>query len=314
MVGLAGCGRGEPGVPTLIRIGALPTEDALPVHVAALSNSKSPASVTETGFAQRLGLDLRVVPFATAQQRDAALMQGQIDGFVGDLADAAILADRGAPVKVVTILLGADPTEGRFGIVVPKRSSVTSPMRLRNVPIATSLGTLADYVADRLPALEGVPPREIRTVEVQQPSVRAALLLKGKLKAAVLPDPLLFYAQQRGARLVIDDTRGQNLSQAVLVMGTPFMRAHPGAAERLLRAVGDAARAIDADPERYRPLLVDTARIPAAIADSYRLNVYPEPQLPAKPDVDALLEWLTAKGLIGRTGVDYTSLTATRTP
>lgn len=281
----AGCAQPAATVPT-VRIGILPTEDALPLFVAE-----------QDGLAKKAGVKIEIVNFQSAQERDAALVAGKIDGFMGDVLAAATLSDKGTPVKIVTVMLGSDPTEGRFGIVVPKGSKITQAMQLRGVPVAVSSNTITEYVVDSLLKAEGLADNEIKKVEVKKIPVRVQLLLAGQLKAAGLPDPLLAFTESKSAKLVIADTAGQNLSQTILAFSTPYAEKNGDALAKLIAADAQAVAAINADPEKYRQLLVDKAKLPPDIASTYKLNLYPEPQLPAKADVDRALAWTSAKGL-----------------
>lgn len=279
-----------------VRIGTLPTEDTLPLYVAQ-----------QDGLLKDTGIDLEMVVFPSAQERDAALVAGKIDGFMGDVLAVAALAQQATPVRIVTIMLGAGSDEGRFGIAVPKGSSVKQPMQLRGVPIAVSSNTITEYVVDSLLRAEGLADDEVKKVEVKKIPVRMQLLLAGQVKAAGLPDPLLAFVESKGARVIIDDTTGANLSQTVLAFRSSFIDERADTIRTLLEVQGAAAEAINDDPEKYRTLLVDKAKLPPDIAETYTLNAYPQPQLPAKADVEPALEWLVAKGLV-KSGLTYESL------
>lgn len=308
---------------TTIRIGTLPTEDALPLWVAQLpqpitSGSSSAATSSGPSLAEKAGIDLQIITFPSAQERDAALVAGKIDGFMGDIIAAANMLAKGTPVTIVTTMLGADPTQGRFGIVVPKTSPIRSVAQLKGVPIATSSNTITEYVIDRVLANAGFRAADIKTIEIKKIPLRMELLLAGKIQAAALPDPLLAFAQSQGARLIVDDTnslpttggRVQNLSQTVLVMSSPFRAKNRAAMSELLAVLGEAVTKVNAAPETFRQLLVDKAKLPAPIAKTYKINVYPQPQAPTKEEVDAVLSWMLAKGLIPPGRVDYTALVA----
>jgi len=57
-------------------------------------------------------------------------------------------------------------------------------------------------------------------------------------------------------------------------------------------------------PEKYKELLVENANIPESIADEYQIQRYPEPQLPAAQEVEAIFAWLKQKDLL-KTEVSY---------
>ena len=75
----------------------------------------------------------------------------------------------------------------------------------------------------------------------------------------------------------------------------------------VLKAWDMAASQITKLPESYRPLLVEKAKVPASLASSYRINTYPNHQLPAQADVDPVLAWMQAKGYL-KTNVTYDQL------
>jgi NitT/TauT family transport system substrate-binding protein len=292
---------GTTTAPVKIRIGTLPTEDSLPLWVAE-----------RDGLFSKAGIDVSITVFQSAQERDAALTAGAIDGFMGDLIAAASLRAGGVPVKVVTVMLGAKASEGRFGIAVEPSSTVTSLKQLANVPIGTSSATIQEYVLDKLMEAAGVPDSQIKKEEVKKVPVRFELLMSGKLKAAALPEPFLSLAAKTGAKIVADDTKGANISQTVLVFDQKYLDDATNAAgvAKLLGVWDTAVGTINAAPDSVRALLVDKARLPVPLKDVYAVNTYPTAQLPAEPDVQAVLDWMKSAGLL-KAPVTYADLTWT---
>ena len=93
--------------PEPIVIGTLPTEDALPLWAAEAE-----------GLFTEAGLDVEIVVFPAAQERDTAFTSGAIDAFMGDIIASANLEAAGSGVALATVMLGQTPAEGRFGIAV----------------------------------------------------------------------------------------------------------------------------------------------------------------------------------------------------
>ncbi len=274
-----------------VRIGTLTTEDALPLWVAE-----------KDGLFKKAGLDVTITVFPSAQERDAALTAGAIDGFMGDLIAAAALRAGDVPVRVTTIMLGSTPKEGRFGIVAAPGSTVTSLEQLAGVPVATSSGTIQEYVLEGLFGQAGVPADQIKKEEVKKVPLRFELLMSGKLQAAALPEPFLSLAEKQGARLIADDTQGVNLSQTVLVFSEPYLDKVAGATavEKLLAVWDQAAAVIDKQPDSFRALLVEKARLPKPLETTYAVNAYPKHQLPTKEQVEDVLDWMKGAGLLAK--------------
>ncbi len=307
---LAGCANTTPPTtgttampvkPAVIRLGNLPTEDILPLWAAQ-----------QSGLFEKAGIKVEIVPFQSAQERDAAYTAGAIDGFMGDPIAVGALNNGGFPTKIVTICLGATPAEGRFGVVAAPKSGLPRHRHglppgpfalmtdLRFVPVATSLNTIQEYVLDGLFAEARVPTSSVKTVSVPKVPVRFQLLMANKLQAAALPEPFLSLAIKQGAPLVAVDTTGTNLSQTVLAFSTKYLDSSGGAAavEVLLRMWDHGAILVNQNPDAYRQLLVTKANLPKPIETSYEVNKYPNAQLPAQADVDPVLAWMRGKKLL----------------
>jgi NitT/TauT family transport system substrate-binding protein len=291
------------GTTTLakIRIGTLPTEDSLPLWVAE-----------RDGLFAKAGLDVTITSFQSAQERDAALTAGAIDGFMGDPIAATLLRTGGVPVKITTIMLGATAAQGRFGIAVKPGSKVTSLKQLAGVPVGTSSATIQEYILDKLMTAAGVSESQIKKEEVKKVPVRYQLLMSGKLAAAALPEPFLSLAEKSGAKVIADDTTGDNISQTVLIFSQKYLDESAGAAavSKLLTVWDSAVATIDANPDSFRALLVDKARLPEPLKSTYAVNTYPTAQLPTQDEIGAVLTWMKGEKLL-KTDVTYADLTWT---
>ncbi len=281
-----------------IRLGVLPVEDALPIFTA-----------DQKGYFKKHHLDVQVVNFESALECDAAFQAGKIDGFMGDIVGAALLENAGFDISIVTTVLGATPKEGRFAIVVAPNSGITTAAQLKNVPIGIASNTVIEYMVDESLQADGFQPNEIKTVEVKKLPVRLQMLLSGQLKAAGLPNLMAVLAEKQGAKVVVDDTKGANLSQTIVLFKSAFLKDNKAGVRRFLASLNEAAAAINKSPKSFRALLVERAKLPAALANSYVVSVYPKAGLPKKADVDRLLKWMKSKKLI-KAGITYQSITS----
>lgn len=287
--------------PIAIKVGTLPTEDSLPLWVAQ-----------DKGYIEAEGVPgFEIVVFQSAQERDAAFASGAIDAYMGDLIASANLEAAGTGVTLATVMLGTDQSQGRFGVVVPAKSPAKTLSALAGVPVGTSSATIQEYVLDGLMAEAGVDKAAVKVEEVKKVPVRFELLMSGKLKAAALPEPFLSLAESQGAVVLAEDTKSEaNLSQTVLGVSDEYM-AKPGGTETidaLMRAWDKAAADINADPDAFRPLLVEQARLPKPLEATYRVNTYPTHALPEQAEVDAVLAWMKDKGYL-KAEVTYEDLT-----
>lgn len=120
-----------------LKIGLLPNEEVLPFYVAI-----------EEGLYQKHGVDVEVVHFQSAAERDAALQAGAVDGVEGDLLAVAMIRQGGTPVKAVSLAMGATPQEGRFALLAAP-GTITDAEELNGKRLAISKNTIIEYTADQ---------------------------------------------------------------------------------------------------------------------------------------------------------------------
>ncbi len=271
-----------------LKIGLLLIEDSIPFWVAE-----------QEGYYQEQGIDVELIPFLSALERDSALTAGAIDAAISDPV-GAILFDKGTGrLKITSLGLGKTPAEGVFAILASPKSDITTAKQLKGVEIAVSNSTIIEYVTDKLLENQGFLPGEISKIEVKKMPIRMQMLLSNSVAAATLPEPLASIAAAKGAKVILkDSSTHQSLSQTVIIFRTEFLTQKKVTVQKFFKAYGDAVRSINADPEKFRPLFLEKGRIPPFMADSYPIPVYPEPA-PFSIDLyQPVIKWLAAKGLV----------------
>ncbi|MDN5347724.1 MAG: NitT/TauT family transport system substrate-binding protein [Clostridia bacterium] len=280
-----------------IKIGVIPVEDNFPFFVADAE-----------GMFHKAGLKVELVPFNSARDRDLALQAGNIDGAVADIVASGLLRKAGVPVKIVCLTMGTTPAEGRFALLAKPGWKPQSIRDLKGKKVALSENTIIEYVTDRLLQEAGLEPEEVEKIPVPQIPERLHLLLAGKVEAALLPDPLASLAEKQGARTLLDDTKlKRNISQVVLVMSERTLSKYPQETKKLIQVYGEAARVVTAQPEKYRRLFIEKARLPQELQDTYLTPKFAPPRLPRPEEVSDVIEWMLKKGLITKP-FSYTDL------
>ncbi|SDG95183.1 ABC transporter substrate-binding protein [Desulfosporosinus hippei] len=270
----------------VVKIGVLPIEDNLPFYVA----EKDKLYTKE-------GVQVELVSFASAMERDAALQAGQIDGQVADLLAVALLKKIGADVKIASIGLGATPKEGRFAILSSPKSGIQDLAGLKGGTLGISQNSIIDYVSDQMLLDKGVQLDSVKKVSIPKMPVRLDMLLSDQINAACLPDPLASLAQAKGAHLLIDDTY-KNISQTVFLFRTDSINDNSEGIKAVLRAYGTAGQALTNSPDQYRDLFLEKAQIPQELKDSYQTPTFSKLQLPTEEEVQSVMKWMVEKNLI----------------
>lgn len=283
---LPACGSKKEATP--LRLGLLPIEDNFPFFVAA-----------EENLFARYGLNVELVPFNSARDRDMALAAGRIDGETADPIAVALLRKAGTAVKIVALTMGTVPEEGRFALLAAPTSGIKAPQDLIGKSVAVSENTIIEYVADQLLLAAGLDPKQVKKVPVPDMPQRLQLLVHGQVDAAVLPDPLASLAAKQGAMVILDDTRQkENFSQVVLVFREETIEHRLAELTRLLAVYKEAAGAVAAKPEAYRALFVEYAKIPEALKETYLAPRYAAPALPRPAELERAMQWMVTKGLL----------------
>ena len=279
--------------PAVIRIGTLATQDSLPLWVAEDKGYFAKAGVTE----------VKIIPFQSAVECQAAFTAGAVDALMTDLIVSSNLRASGTKVIIPTVMLGANTAQGRFAIVGAPGTAFKSLADLKGVPVGASSPTITEYILDKLMDEAGVAATDVKTEDVKKMPVRFQLLMAGQLKAASLPEPFVSLAEQQGAYIVPggDDTKAKaNLSQTVLCVNATFAHSPQGAAalKDVLSAWDSAVTDINAAPDSFRTTLVTKANLPAPLAKTYSVSNYPKAAPPAAADIQRVLDWMKQKGYL----------------
>jgi len=270
-----------------LKIGALPIEDILPILVAQ-----------NKGYFTEQGVEVELVPFQSAVESQSAIQSGQLDGMITDTIVAILLNNSGLDVKITSLTLGSTPQEGRFAVVAAPESGIKNPGDLRGKTIGISNNSIIEYVTDGLLEAEGIDPSEVTKSSVPKIPVRMEMLLNNQIDAITVPDPLVSFAEFRGSKVILEDTSGSNLSQAVIILTPKALQEKKEALKLFYNGYTKAVEDINSNPEEFKDLLVQNVNIPEPIAASYKIQTYPQPQLPQKQEIDNVIEWLDSKQLL----------------
>lgn len=290
----AGCGQQENTDSQTVKIGLLSIDDSLPFFVAE-----------QEGLFESYGVDVELVPFGSALDKETALEAGEIDGDMTDLVVTGLLKKGGLDVKIVSTALGATPQEGRFVLLAAPESGITTTEQLKGQTIAIGNNTIIQYIGDQMCYLNGFSDADIVTENIPDLALRLETLLAGGVPAAILPDPLATVAVNNGAVPLVDDTQiveangtSVNLSQSVVIFRQESLEEKKEAIQLAMDAYQEAKNLITGDPESYRDALAEFTSISPELARTYPMPTYTAYHLPTEEEVTAVFQWMNKKGLL----------------
>jgi NitT/TauT family transport system substrate-binding protein len=287
LLSLAACAPGQEAENTNLKMGLLPILDILPFYVAE-----------QKGYFEEEGINVEFVPVKSAQERDALMQAGEIDGMLNDLVSTGLFNRDEVQIKIVATVRRSYPESPQFRVLTAPDSGISSAQDLAGVPIGISQNTVIEYITDRMLEAEGLSPDQIEVVEVSAIPVRFEQLMAGQIQAATLPDPLAQGAVADGANLVVDDSQYAEYSQSVLSFSIEAVDSKPNTINKFLSAWNRAVGDLNSNPNQYSDLLIEKARVPESIQGSYQMPPFPEGEVPSQAEWQDVVDWLLEKGLI----------------
>lgn len=286
-VALSACTPKAPAEKVTIRLGLLPVLDVLPMVVAQ-----------QEGLFAAHNLNVEIIPVASAPERDQLIAAGQADGIMNELTSVLFLNKDSQRVQAIRFARTATAEQPLFSLVSGKASQLTAVEQLKGQPIGISQGTIIEYVTDKLLDQAGFNAGDKNFVPVPKIPDRLALLGKGDLKAATLPEPFVSMSVAQGDTVLLDDTSLPEASFSVITFRVDFLQQHPEAAKAFLAAVEEAVKLINDTPDKFSSLMVDQKMVPANLGTSFKVPSYPTAGVPSEAQFNDVRDWLRVKGYL----------------
>ena len=260
-----------------LRLGMMTTLDGLPFYMAK-----------QQGVYDSLGLNLDIVRFNSANDRDAAFQAGQIDGMITDYTSAAILESR---YHDIALIMG---TEGYSCFIVSKESRINRLKELSRRNVAISHNTTIEYATEEMLKKAGIPLDALNLPEIAPISLRLQMLQYGQVDASFLPEPYASIAMKGGNKSLIST---QELG--INFIGTAFSRKSLSEKRReielLITGYNVGVEYIQRHPQKeWEQVLVELG-VPENITGLIALPSYSQASRPSIPDVRKAIRWLQEK-------------------
>jgi len=285
-MGAAGMNRDAVADTGALRLALLPIPDTLPIHLAV-----------ENGYFADMDLSVEILPVGSAVERDQLMQAGRVDGMINEVHGAALFNRDGAKLKIVSTTRSSARSVPMFRILAAPGANIKSTMDLADVPIGVSKNTIIEYVTERVLQQTGVESPAIVTRSVPVLPERLQLLLSGQLKAATLPDPLGYSAVQAGAVEVANDQE-IGLNGIVLTFSTEAVNKKTEAVQKFMDGWMRAAAEINADPDKFRDLMLKKIRVPKNVQQTYPIPPLTPGESVSREQWEDAVAWLVEKELL----------------
>ena len=262
-----------------LKIGILPVIDTLPLQVAK-----------HNAYFKKQGLNVELIRFSSAMDRNSAMHTDQIHGFFGDIPATLLLIKNSVPLKILTVSYRTTPGQQMFGLLLsPKSKNQTGG----SLTVAISKGSIIEYLLDTIKDYYPISNYQIVAKEIKRMPIRMQMLASSQIDSALLPEPLLTLAEAKGAKLMISD---ENLNLPLTILTIHQKQFH--LKDRFLKAYSQAIEELNRNSGQYKSLMIKTCRIPKHLANQFIIYKFPLPQLPSEQEVNAVQSWMLKKNMI----------------
>jgi NitT/TauT family transport system substrate-binding protein len=276
-----------PSASGTLRVVVLPVTDVVPFYIAQAQ-----------GYFKAQGINVELVPVASAAERDQMLTTQQADVQLTDLIGPVLLNAQSPRLKIVRVARRPFPNAPQFWLLAPKDGAVKSVQDLKGKEIAISQNSVIEYLTQRSLEREGLSTADIKTTNIPAIPTRLQLLQQNQIAAATLPDPLASLAIQQGARVILDDTQYPEYSQSVIAIRADIVANRASDVRKFLAAYDLAIKDIRTNPTQFRNTLIEVGRVPDQLKDKYQFPPFPDPAVPTKAQWDDVVKWALDKKLI----------------
>ena len=251
-------------LPTL-RLGGTPDED---IAIAIYG--------VQSGIFRRAGLDVDVQRLNNGSADASAVAGGAIDIGKSSVFGLIVAHAKGIPFVLESVSAIYDSADPPNGLVVAKDGPIASAAQLNGKTIAVpALGDLYQFVTTAWIDQNGGDSKTVQYVELAVP-LTAAAIVAGRVAAAVIPNPFLLQAVERGDVRVIgrpDDAIAKRFGVTYYFTTRSFATSHADLLSRFRGGIAEAARYAVAHKSEMVPIIADYTKMSTQAVAKMPLNV-----------------------------------------
>lgn len=274
-----------------LTLGMIPTLEGLPFHIAKAQ-----------GIYDSLGLNVTIRHFASANDRDAAFLNRQIDGMITDYPSAVVLqATHPANFKFIF------KNDGYYCFIVSEESHINQLQQLKDKSIAISRNTIVEYATDQLLEKAQLNPKEINKPEIGQLALRLQMLQYNQIDASFLPDPAASIAMNSRHRSLIS-TQELGINLTATAFSHEALNEKQNEIKLLITGYNLGIDYIKMHPQKEWKQVLTEIGVPENLTGLIALPVYQKAQRPSSGSIEKAVDWLKTNHRIPQTYSAYKDL------
>ena len=278
---LVSCSSSEADEKTTIKIGTMPSVDALPLAIAK-----------EKGYFDKYNVDVQLEVFTSPLQRDSSLQANEIQGVIADSVALGLYQNADLNMKVVSL------SSGNFNLIVPKNSNIKTLKDLKDKKIIISENTVIDFLNDQLLKEAKLSDKDIEKVVIAAVPARLEALNNKQADAVILPAPYDVLATEQGNKVIKTIVNEQQQISMVL-LNNDILTNNQTDVENFVKAYNEAINYLnDVNPEEIKDLLIETVGYDKNAIATVKLPHFIPITLPKEEKVQEALDWSKNKGII----------------
>lgn len=244
----------------------------------------------ENGYYTDLGLDVELVVFKSAVDRDTAMQTGQLDAAMADMLTIVFYNDADFKAQMLS------ETYGDYVMVTTPTLSATALESQETLKVGISSNTVIDFATDEVSKSLGLADK-IEKVAIPQMPVRLEMLGAGELEMATLPEPLASAAVIGGGEKV-EGTLDLSLKPGIFIATETAINEKTEALEKLYQAYNQAVVYInETEQSEYIQLFVDQLGFPPVLVDVFDFPTLSPAAVSDQATFERVLAWMQEKAL-----------------
>ncbi|WP_051940229.1 aliphatic sulfonate ABC transporter substrate-binding protein [Stenoxybacter acetivorans] len=208
------------------------------------------------------GIQVKWVEFPSGPPMLEALNTGNLD--LGTVGDSPPIFAQAAGAKLMYVA-NELPSPKAEAIIVPANSPIRSVSELKGKAVAVTKGSSANYTLLKALERDKLTFDDIKPKYLQPADARAAFET-GQVAAWAIWEPYLSSVKIELNARVLTDGEGLKPNTGFYLASKDFAQAHPDLVEQFVSAVGEADKAITANPEKYGKIIENITGLKPEIA------------------------------------------------